>query len=487
MKEVYVVPDRHVRYATKSFFGTKMTKGSFVQEHGIKMLSLVEKLEDLQTGLDNDTYIDVIFQLLPPSYDSYVSEPLVLVGEASTSKAKDKRARHWKRKKGTGKKLSRDEAVLKLGDGKGIAAETKTHRSGMRGNNLQFLSERKDDQEALFRTKYACQRSVGFDLFRRLWATEYTSQRSVGYPKETTGYYFYDLSEQKVFVSRNAVFLKIGFSADTRHEELLLKESSDATPQMNAVTSSAPIVPTNDIPIIRRSARVSQQPERYGFLDLTDQLDNDPKIYGKAMSNIDSEKWIEAMKIRDGLHEFRQGYTQRPRVDYEEIYSPVAMAKSIQIMFAIVDFNTPLGKVYEGRDRITTYLPIEDFNFIGDVSISNENQPIARTESRLIDPELDGFPRDFSFDPSLESSSLGIHMFDHAKICSRLPIHHRKLAIISSLHANKEGVLKELKEFGVPSQSTSPNLILDMSKHLYFGTTPNYQETKLINCLEAAA
>ncbi|KAL0292754.1 UNVERIFIED_CONTAM: hypothetical protein Sradi_6976100 [Sesamum radiatum] len=73
MKEVYAVPDRHIRYAaTKVFFGTKMTEGSSVREHGIKMLSLVEKLEDLQAGLDNDTYIDMILQLLPPSYDPFV-------------------------------------------------------------------------------------------------------------------------------------------------------------------------------------------------------------------------------------------------------------------------------------------------------------------------------------------------------------------------------------------------------------------------------
>ncbi|KAL0433745.1 UNVERIFIED_CONTAM: Retrovirus-related Pol polyprotein from transposon TNT 1-94 [Sesamum latifolium] len=30
-----------------------------------------------------------------------------------------------------------------------------------------------------------------------------------------------------------------------------------------------------------------------------------------------------------------KGYTQRPGVDFEEIYSPVAMAKSIQILLAI--------------------------------------------------------------------------------------------------------------------------------------------------------
>ncbi|KAL0430913.1 UNVERIFIED_CONTAM: hypothetical protein Sradi_0717300 [Sesamum radiatum] len=44
LKDVYAVPDRHIRYAaTKAFFGTKMTEGSSVHSHGVKMLSLVEK------------------------------------------------------------------------------------------------------------------------------------------------------------------------------------------------------------------------------------------------------------------------------------------------------------------------------------------------------------------------------------------------------------------------------------------------------------
>ncbi|KAL0405991.1 UNVERIFIED_CONTAM: hypothetical protein Slati_3913000 [Sesamum latifolium] len=98
------------------------------------MLSLVEKLEDLKAGLDNDTYIDVILQSLPSSHDPFVinynmngleksihelinmlvqyaatihkSAPTVLVGEASTSKAKGKKAGRWKRKKGKGKAIT---------------------------------------------------------------------------------------------------------------------------------------------------------------------------------------------------------------------------------------------------------------------------------------------------------------------------------------------------------------------------------------------
>ncbi|KAL0439746.1 UNVERIFIED_CONTAM: hypothetical protein Slati_2457600 [Sesamum latifolium] len=93
------------------------------------------------------------------------------------------------------------------------------------------------------------------------------------------------------------------------------------------------------------------------------------------MSDIDSDKWLEAMKFKmdlmgsnqvwtlidppkvarlvgykwvykrklggdDKVTAFKarlvaKGYTQRPRVHFEETYSPVAMAKSIRILLAI--------------------------------------------------------------------------------------------------------------------------------------------------------
>ncbi|KAL0416234.1 UNVERIFIED_CONTAM: Retrovirus-related Pol polyprotein from transposon TNT 1-94 [Sesamum latifolium] len=50
----------------------------------------------------------------------------------------------------------------------------------------------------------------------------------VGYPKKIVGYYFYDPSEQKIFVSRNTVFLEKVFPADIRRDEVLFEESSEA-------------------------------------------------------------------------------------------------------------------------------------------------------------------------------------------------------------------------------------------------------------------
>ncbi|KAK4386148.1 UNVERIFIED_CONTAM: hypothetical protein Scaly_2218600 [Sesamum calycinum] len=91
------------------------------------MLSLVEKLKDLQADLEKKTCIDVILQSLPPSFDQFIINynmnelekslhelinvlvqyeamiekcaSSVLVGEASTSKVKGKVAGREKRKK----------------------------------------------------------------------------------------------------------------------------------------------------------------------------------------------------------------------------------------------------------------------------------------------------------------------------------------------------------------------------------------------------
>ncbi|KAL0394428.1 UNVERIFIED_CONTAM: hypothetical protein Slati_4409000 [Sesamum latifolium] len=119
-KELYAVPDRHVRYAvTKAFFDARMIERSSIREHGVMMLSLVERLKDLQADFEKEeTYVDVILQSLTPSFDQFIinynmnglekslhelinmlvhyeatiekSAPSVQVGEASTFKAKGK-------------------------------------------------------------------------------------------------------------------------------------------------------------------------------------------------------------------------------------------------------------------------------------------------------------------------------------------------------------------------------------------------------------
>ncbi|KAL0439089.1 UNVERIFIED_CONTAM: hypothetical protein Slati_2391900 [Sesamum latifolium] len=129
-----------------------------------------------------------------------------------------------------------------------------------------------------------------------IWHGKSASYKFVRYPKETAGYYFYDPIEKKVFVSRNTVFLEKGFPSDNRRDEVLIEESS-REPQLDSTTSFELTVHTDSAPVLRRSTRESRVPKRYGFVGLTSQLDNDPKTYGEAMSDIDSDKWLEAMKF----------------------------------------------------------------------------------------------------------------------------------------------------------------------------------------------
>ncbi|KAJ9560249.1 hypothetical protein OSB04_005409 [Centaurea solstitialis] len=189
----------------------------------------------------------------------------------------------------------------------------------------------------------------------------------VGYPKTTVGYYFYNPEENKVFVARNGKFLEEKFlsSGNTREDvDLQVVDEENTTPIVepeiqleNVEPQSEPIeeVQTHDL---RRSNRVRQEPDRYlGFLVSQDGGDlNEPTSYGEAVSGSESEQWQEAMKAeiavgrkwvfkkktdKDGnVHTFKarlvtKGFTQTHAIDYDEIFSPVVMLKSIRILMAI--------------------------------------------------------------------------------------------------------------------------------------------------------
>ena len=198
----------------------------------------------------------------------------------------------------------------------------------------------------------------------------------MGYPKETCGYYFYHLEDQKVFVAKRAVFLEkehiLGGDSGRMIELSEVGEpSSSTTLQPESVQVSNTQVST-----LRRSDRVSHPPERYvRHIRGADVEDIDPQTYEEAIMSIDSGKWQEAMNSEmdsmysnkvwnlvdapegivpigckwifkkkigvDGKVEtykarlVAKGYRQRQGVDYDETFSPVAMLKSIRILLAI--------------------------------------------------------------------------------------------------------------------------------------------------------
>ncbi|KAL0307547.1 UNVERIFIED_CONTAM: hypothetical protein Scaly_2979500 [Sesamum calycinum] len=74
MKELYALTDWKIRYAmTKAFFDARMIEGSSIREHGVMILSIVEKLKNIQADFGKEeTYIDMILQSLPPSFDQFI-------------------------------------------------------------------------------------------------------------------------------------------------------------------------------------------------------------------------------------------------------------------------------------------------------------------------------------------------------------------------------------------------------------------------------
>jgi hypothetical protein len=220
----------------------------------------------------------------------------------------------------------------------------------------------------------------------------------IGYPKETIGYTFYHRSEGKIFVAKNGSFLEKEFlSKEVTGRKVELDEVIVPSLELENSSSqkSVPVMPTpiseeaNDddhetsdqaTTEPRRLTRVRSAPEWYGNPVLKVMLlDHDePTNYEEAMMSPDSAKWLEAMKSEMGsmyenkvwtlvdLPDDRQaienkwifkrktdadgsvtiykarlvtkGFRQVQGVDYNEIFSLVAMLKSIRIMLAIATF-----------------------------------------------------------------------------------------------------------------------------------------------------
>ena len=143
------------------------------------------------------------------------------------------------------------------------------------------------------------------------------------------------------------------------------------------------VEPTKVTQDLRRSSKIRQNSERYGYL-ITDNHDvifmdhDETASYQEAISSPDSDRWLEAMKYEtqsmydnqvwtlidppnglktigckwvfkkktdmDGnVHTFMaqlvvKGFKQTHGVDYDETFSPVAMLKSIRILLAIVAY-----------------------------------------------------------------------------------------------------------------------------------------------------
>ena len=78
-EELYGEQPRQMKYAaSRNLFQTKMTVGSSVGDHVLKMIAYVNELELLNVGLDADRYTDIILQSLTPVYSRFISQFLMM-------------------------------------------------------------------------------------------------------------------------------------------------------------------------------------------------------------------------------------------------------------------------------------------------------------------------------------------------------------------------------------------------------------------------
>ncbi|KAL0453754.1 UNVERIFIED_CONTAM: hypothetical protein Slati_1353500 [Sesamum latifolium] len=199
MKEVYAVPDGHIRYAaTKAFFGPKMAEGSSVQSHGVKMLSLMEKLEDLKERLrpprrkarvpDDERGRRVRERqsqpllapevLLLPRRERAKGRLGVLSGRRQIMCACIDKERGIERESvhnssptqvlERSRKLSKDEMVLRLGDRKSVAAEAVGSLSLVSNLIITAQHKRKMDDHENAQIWHARLGHISKDRIRRL-------------------------------------------------------------------------------------------------------------------------------------------------------------------------------------------------------------------------------------------------------------------------------------------------------------------------------
>ena len=210
----------------------------------------------------------------------------------------------------------------------------------------------------------------------------------VGYPKQTMGYQFYNTLEQRLFVSKHALFLEKEFLLrEDSGRKLELNEVQDALTDASHLTEPEAIIHDDEFiadssktQVFRRTSRIRYVLERYGFL-ISKQKDvllienDEPTTYKESLSSSESNQWLNATNSEmDSMYTNQvwtlvdppegikpigckwifkkktdmegnvityksrlvaKGYRKKQGVDYDETFSVVAMLKSIRILLAI--------------------------------------------------------------------------------------------------------------------------------------------------------
>ncbi|KAL4296404.1 hypothetical protein GQ457_12G015890 [Hibiscus cannabinus] len=238
LKEIYEGQARKERYETsKALFQCKMSEGSPVGAHVIKMMGYIQTLEKLGFALNDELAIDVFLQSLSDSFNQF---SILMVRE---EKGKGKKVA---KSKGIGKTKPKGKEALKPKGG--ISKDRKCFHCGKPGhwkrNCLVYLEDVKKAN------------AIGASV------------------SEIKGYYFFNPKENKVFVARTRVLLeKEFFSNNGNGRNIEHKEVQQQQLNEPEVEQTSQAVEENSIDLerkpLRRSTRERHEPERYGSLITT--------------------------------------------------------------------------------------------------------------------------------------------------------------------------------------------------------------------------
>ncbi|GJT37310.1 hypothetical protein Tco_0937175 [Tanacetum coccineum] len=131
----------------------------------------------------------------------------------------------------------------------------------------------------------------------------------IGYPKETMGYSFYYLPENKIFVAQNAEFLNNSLmtqEASRSLKDLEIIQEEDTHPSENTSLHHDEDdqefdEPQSDINPIRRSTRIRHAPDFMClYIDVEEHKlgdHNEPANYKATLLDPEFEKWLDAMNV----------------------------------------------------------------------------------------------------------------------------------------------------------------------------------------------
>ncbi|KAK9036766.1 hypothetical protein V6N11_021694 [Hibiscus sabdariffa] len=383
LKEIFEGQARQERYETsKDLFQCKMSEGTPVGAHVIKMMGYIQTLEKQGFAVNNELVTDVILQSLSDSFKQFILNFNMndidktlpqLLGMLRTAKSNLKKNGSNSIQIFQGYALKTGAFTLNRVPSKSVQKTPHEMWTG-KSPNMSFMRI------------WGCKAYVKHQMSTKL---EPKSEKCtfVGYPRETKGYYFYN--ENKVFVARTRVFLEKEFltnSGKGRNIELEeVQQQQDIEPEVEEISQEVGENSTDlETQPLRRSTREQHEPERYGFLVTThgDVLlvdQDEPRTYQEAVASPDSEKWLEAMRSEmDSMSENQvwtlveppegikpigckwvfkkktdmdgnvqtykgrlvaKGFRQIHGVDYDETFSLVAMFKSIRILLAVASFH----------------------------------------------------------------------------------------------------------------------------------------------------